>query len=154
MEGRSIAMMCVSLLLTACAPQEEPAGPDWAEQQPGGNLGRDEVLALVKASTLGESEQSAENWVNTLMAEAEGQVMFPRWVVSRKGSQKYEVLFTYTLLRDDYGIEKKGCRWTVNAVLKLVSPAVEMSQEDFDRLPGARRQQQRSEQTWELLNLE
>ena len=109
MEGRSIAMMCVSLLLTACATAGRACraglggtaarGKSWTRR--GAGIGESIYAGRVGAERgkLGEHADGGGGG---------RQVMFPRWVVSRKGAQKYEVLFTYTLLRDDYGIEKKG----------------------------------------------
>ena len=76
-----------------------------------------------------------EDWIARELAMADGQVMFPKWDAKRRGSSKYEVRFTYTLLRDNYVIQKKGFVWNVDLSLRLVGPLRSFEPVEAERRP-------------------
>jgi hypothetical protein len=98
----------------------------------------DAVLEMVKASEIEDAGEvlTVEQWVERQLQADGGQVMFPQWEVKRRGTRRYTVDFTYTLLRDNYAIEKKGFRWNVDYVLQLVGAPGYIAQEELERETG------------------
>ena len=99
-----------------------------------------DVRQMVNESMVHVDEETlrVEEWIERQTDGGEGQVMFPRWDVRRRGTHNYEVRFTYTLIHDDYRIEKRGYSWQVDQVLRLVSAPVALDAEDMERQSGLR----------------
>jgi hypothetical protein len=92
----------------------------------------EELYELVQTSPMEESKESVEQWLDELLNQEEGQVMFPLWSSRRKAASKYEVRFTYTVLRDDYYVEAKGVAWHVDWGLRLVGPPRILQAKDLE----------------------
>ncbi|MDD2236644.1 MAG: hypothetical protein PHP44_13425 [Kiritimatiellae bacterium] len=83
-------------------------------------------------------ELTVDEWLRGKMENSGGQIMFPRWDVRRKGANKFEVSFAYTVLKEDYSIEKEGYAWRVDTVLRLVSAPTALDEKDMERQSGIR----------------
>ena len=81
-----------------------------------------DALVLVKRGPAQNSNLSNEEWVEQLITDEKGQVMFPLWTAKRKGANRYEVRYAYTVLEPDHKIHKKGVSWTADLVLRIVGP--------------------------------
>ena len=92
----------------------------------------DESLVLENGEEL-----TVEEWLRKKMESRGGQIMFPRWNVRRRGANKFDVTFVYTVLMPDYTIEKEGFTWRVDAVLRLVSAPTGLDEKDMERQSGA-----------------
>ncbi len=85
-----------------------------------------DVLSMVKKSPAVTGGMDTETWVNQMMDRIQGQVIFPRWEVSRRGSSRYEARYVYTLLNDENDMSKIGWKWDVDMMLKVVGPPREI----------------------------
>jgi len=81
-----------------------------------------DALKLVKQGPAQNSNLTNEEWVEQLIADEKGQVMFPLWTAKRKGANRYEIRYAYTVLEPDHKIQKKGVSWTADLVLRIVGP--------------------------------
>lgn len=102
--------------------------------------GADDVQEMVNQSIVHVQGQdiTVREWIRQQEESSDGQVLFPRWDVRRRGATKVEVRFTYTLLHDDYTVERRGYSWQVDQVLRLVGPPVVLNDEDIERQTGLR----------------
>lgn len=89
-----------------------------------------DVIRLVKGSPSPDANLTTETWVDQQMAQIRGQVIFPRWEVSRRGSSKYEARYTYTLLDAENSMTRRGWRWEADVVLKVVGAPRELEPEE------------------------
>jgi hypothetical protein len=89
-----------------------------------------EILTLVKESAAVDGVGKTEAWVDRQMRGVLGQVIFPRWEISRRGSTKYEVRFMYTTVDERSYMSKRGWRWDVDVMLKMVGPPREVLPHD------------------------
>jgi len=90
------------------------------------------AIQLVKDAPAPEEEGTTEAWLRATLDKLKGDVLFPRWQGYRRGREQYEVWFTYTFMRQDGGIEKKGYSWTVDVVLKIVNPPRALTPKELD----------------------
>jgi hypothetical protein len=67
-----------------------------------------------------------EDWIKRQIGQQEGQVMFPRWRVLRKGDSRFEVHYLFNVINADNRLLKKGYRWDLDASVKVVGPPVAM----------------------------
>lgn len=93
-------------------------------------LSEEDAVAMVRTKAAEDTGMITEEWVRAQLDEVDGQILFPLWDARRRGANKYEVRFTYTVLYDDYRIEKRGFAWHVNPVLRLVGPPRVMEPEE------------------------
>lgn len=131
------ALLCLSvaLLASGCGAAQDDDAPG-GMPGPGSDgraVGVDRVaqtslVALVQNSPAPEGGSTAD-WLKREQAKITGEVMFPRWDVDRRGTSKYEVRFTYTLIDPENRIVKRGFAWTVDAGLQIVGPPREVSPE-------------------------
>lgn len=96
------------------------------------------ALEMVKQWPAVEGEGNTEEWTRRQLQEAGGNALFPHWRAQRRGMGRYDVTFTYTLMNELGGIEKKGQAWRVDLVLKTVSEPREMGAAELGRRIGAR----------------
>lgn len=120
--------LAVSVALTAsCGPaseQAEHADEFWptdlsapAVPPP---LRDEDLIALVTAQPAPEGNVSVTAWLERQLAATGGQALFPRWQVSRRAANRYEVRFTYTWINRDNQIEQRGYAWSVDALQNTV----------------------------------
>jgi hypothetical protein len=145
------------MLAAACAPQSEKER-DYFRKKESERIEHEtltlsvvesakdiDVLMLVKQSPAPDGSMNTESWVDGQMGAIRGQVIFPRWEVSRRSSSKYEARYTYTLLNDENDMSKLGWRWDVDFMLKVVSPPREIQSKELQPRERSREtlQQQR-----------
>jgi hypothetical protein len=139
---RAWAAAAAGLWLAACAPQSERER-EYFRQQEAERAEREtlklaivesakdtDVIQMVKQSASMRANLDTGVWVDQQMAQIQGQVIFPRWEVVRRGSSKYEARYSYTLLDADNNMAKRGWRWDVDIMLKIVSPPRDIVMED------------------------
>ena len=97
---------------------------------------QEQIIQLVKSSAVTEGGPSTEQWLAGKVAERSLHVLFPRWDTERIAPQKYEVTYIYTEIGGDDSIQGRGYRWTIDAVLGLVSSVQELSVEDLAERAG------------------
>lgn len=127
------AVACVALVLlvaltASCGPaseqSEDPAGGLWPSDLRAPALPpplRDEdLIALVTAQPAPEGNVSVTAWLERQLAATGGQALFPRWQVSRRAANRYEVRFTYTWINRNNRIEQRGYAWSVDALQNTV----------------------------------
>lgn len=101
-----------------------------------------DVLQMVKQSPAVSPDMDTDAWVNQQMDRVQGQVIFPRWEVSRRGSSKYEARYVYTLLNDDNDMSKIGWRWEVDMMLKMIGPPRQILAQETAPRPRSNESQQ------------
>ncbi len=89
------------------------------------------AIKLVRQSAAPEGGGNTEAWIQRRLGQDKSSVMFPHWQASRRGIGKYEVRFTYTAMDELGEIKKRGLAWTVDLVLKLVSPPRELKTDEL-----------------------
>ncbi len=80
-----------------------------------------EAIRMVQESKSTESGQTVSSWITSLQEGRTEDVLFPRWDATARGANRFRVTYTFTLMDDDYRIEKKGYKWDVDLVLNIVS---------------------------------
>jgi hypothetical protein len=90
-----------------------------------------ELLDLVRGQPSPNGVGTMMDWVNWRATELKGQVLFPRWQVTRRGSSKYEVRYSFTWIDTTNHISSRGFVWTVDGGLKLVGEPREMAAQDL-----------------------
>jgi hypothetical protein len=118
-----------------------------------------EAMAVVKGHAAPDAKGTIEDWVSRKASEARSHALFPRWKVVPRGRDKYEVRYEYTLMEENYDLEKKGYAWTVDLMLKIVSPHRELKDSELregkaGRVSQISRQQRRERQKEEEFSLE
>ena len=79
-----------------------------------------EVLTLVTDDAAPDGAGTTGDWVKRAAGETGGQLLFPRWQVDRRGANRYEVKYTYTLIDSTNHLSRRGFLWNVDTALKLV----------------------------------
>lgn len=102
-----------------------------------------EILALVTEAPAPDGSGPTAEWVLRMVNNSGAQVLFPRWQVSRRGANKYEVRYTYTTIDETNHLSRTGLRWSVDTSLKLVSDPETMVMADANRPERSLDQQQR-----------
>ncbi len=87
-----------------------------------------EAMDLVKKGKAPDGKGTVEDWAEK---KAGNRALFPRWAVLPKGADKYEVRYEYTLMGENYDLERKGYAWTVNLMVKIISPHRELSDKEL-----------------------
>lgn len=98
------------------------------------------VVAMVQRSPAKEGDGTIADWVDRRLKELTGQLMFPRWQAERRGTSKFEVQFTFTLIDEENRIVKRGYAWSVDVPLSIVGPTRELEPEYTQSVDGRRRQ--------------
>lgn len=96
----------------------------------------EELLELVREQPSPNGVGHMMDWVNVQVGAMKGQILFPRWQVTRRGSSKYEVRYSFTWIDPTNHISSCGFAWTVDGGLKLVSEPRVL--EAVDMTPRAR----------------
>lgn len=81
-----------------------------------------EILALVYSNAAPDGVGTTEDWVERMALNHDGQLLFPRWHVTRRGANRYEVKYTFTRIDVTNNLTRGGFSWNVDAALKLVDP--------------------------------
>lgn len=131
-----------AFLLAACSPQSERER-EYFRQKEAEKMEEEtlkltimesakdtDVILMVKKAPAREGNIDTDTWVDKQIADVKGQVIFPRWEVTRRGSSKYEARYLYTLLDDQNKMTKRGWRWDVDVVVKMVSAPRDFVEED------------------------
>jgi len=159
---QTLTLSLVCLFLVACGSQSDRER-EIREQLKQERLARDsiadtvgrrydeaEVLQMVQQSTAPVEGQTCEEWVRELTKDIRGDVLFPSWRATPRGSNKYEVRFTYTLMGVDNTVTRQGWAWKVDMVLKLVSSPQELEAEDISHLGRTLELDQRRRETIDM----
>jgi hypothetical protein len=125
--------LLLALTLPACGPRPDPesgedavqdedtARRDKLRQTLGTATEEEAAVKTAQESQAPEGEGTAKDWIQRTLEAVEGDALFPRWEAHRRGMEKYDVWFTYTLVPRDGPAEKQGYSWNVDLVLKLVA---------------------------------
>ena len=70
-----------------------------------------------------------DQWLDRQLKAFTGEIMFPRWDASQRGTSKYEVHFTFTLIDAENRIVKRGYAWPVDMALMVVGTPRELAPE-------------------------
>ena len=87
-------------------------------------LPNQEVLDLVYETDAPDGIGKTKGWATREVEALSGQVLFPQWLVARRGASRYEVRFTYTFIDATNKMARRGYAWTVDTALKLVDAPV------------------------------
>lgn len=138
-----LPLAAVAAALAACSPETDAerayleARQAELEQRENVKLalegGTEESTAvkLVKEAPGSDGAGTTEAWLERQLNVSRQSVLFPRWQAQRRGTGKYEVRFTCTLMGETGEITKKGYAWNADLILKLVTPARELSPEEM-----------------------
>jgi hypothetical protein len=80
-------------------------------------------------------EGNTQQWIDAQRALIEGDIMFPRWEGKRKGANRFEVMYTHTVIDHEYNIVKSGYRWEVDTRIKSVEGPHTIETEDLQPPP-------------------
>jgi hypothetical protein len=131
------AIVLSSLLVLAasfcgCGGAEEDEGPapfGQGRRSAGAErVAETSLVALVSSAPAAEGG-TTEEWLTRELKSIKGEIMFPKWDTDRRGTAKYEVRFTFTLIDEETRIVKRGYAWTVDAGLQLVGPRRDLTPE-------------------------
>lgn len=103
-----------------------------------------EVLDLVMEQPAPDEVGKTSDWVAREANAHDGQLFFPRWQVNRRGANRYEVRFTYTVINQTNHLLRRGYSWNVDSALKLVGAPVALVLNEAPR-PGRTFTQQRAQ---------
>ncbi len=81
----------------------------------------EDVLQMVREALAPEGAGTMEAWVDRKTAAFRDQIMFPKWEVLRRGSSKYEVRYSFTVMDANSAMSKRGFYWNVDFDLRVVS---------------------------------
>ena len=148
-----LSIICVAVTLASAlagcgsgdAPDDEGGGSSESRSSRPASLAASRisetgVVAMVQASPAKEKNGTLADWVGRRLKELTGQIMFPRWQAERRGANKFEVQFTFTLIDEQNRIVKRGYAWTVDVPLNLVGPTREIEPEYTQSVDGRRKQ--------------
>ena len=79
-----------------------------------------DILEMVQEEAAPDGDGTVKDWAGRQADRATGQVLFPRWQVMRRGANRYEVRYTYTLIDATNHLTRMGLSWSVDHALKLV----------------------------------
>lgn len=83
----------------------------------------DDVIERVRQHPVDETGQTTQQWLDRQISDMKGQLMFPRWTTTRRGSNKQEVTFTFVLNDARNQIQKFAYTWQVDVLEMTVGPA-------------------------------
>ena len=87
-------------------------------------LPNQEVLDLVYEADAPDGVGKTKSWALREVEALSGQVLFPQWLVARRGANRYDVRFTYTFIDATNQMARRGYSWNVDMALKLVGSPV------------------------------
>lgn len=130
-------------LLAACSPQSA-AEKAFFDQREAEKEARDklhktltdnslkdrDLVNMVASNAAPDGSGLMEDWIKRQIGQQEGQVMFPRWRVLRKGDKHFEVQYLFNVINADNRLLKKGYRWDLDASVKVVGSPVSMEMAD------------------------
>jgi hypothetical protein len=120
--------VAAAMAAAGCGDDPDAVPPPESVSPPVDRVARTSLVALVQGSASPEGGMT-DAWLKKQLGQVKGETMFPQWSVERRGTSKYEVQFTYTLIDVDNRIVKRGFAWSVDAGLQLVGPPREISPE-------------------------
>jgi hypothetical protein len=118
------------------------------------NIKDQEVLEMVLDSTLPDTHLTTRAWVEQESRTARGQIMFPNWTVTRRGHNRYEVRYVYTVIDEENRMGRKGYSWLVDVALRNVGPPREFTPADPHYKPRDLGDKQRKRAMTEEFSLE
>ncbi len=133
---RALALGCLVLLGGGCGYYTESERAYYAnreaerlQQQEQRNalvatLPNQDVLDLVYEAEAPDGIGKTKGWALREVEMLSGQVLFPQWLVARRGASRYEVRFTYTFIDTTNTMARRGYSWSVDTALKLVDAPV------------------------------
>lgn len=99
---------------------------------------KEEAIRRVRESLHQDGVQSTGDWIQSELKEETGQILFPEWGASRIAPGQYTVRFTYSLIRGENEIVRRGYMWNVDTVLGLVGAGQKMSEAEMAEKRGFR----------------
>lgn len=90
----------------------------------------DELIKFVRQAEAADGSGTNEDWMNQRIAEMGGQIMFPRWEVSRRASNKQEVTFQFLLIGENSIMRRYAFAWVVDALDMSIAEPRLLGEED------------------------
>ena len=101
----------------------------------------EEIIDTVKQAVSHAGDGTTWQWAEQQIDALKGDILFPRWKILRRGSGKYEVRYTFTLIDENEAIAMRGWAWKVDMALQLVSSPRELTVDELATGAGRRRSQ-------------
>lgn len=98
----------------------------------GGGTEESVAIKLVQSAPAAQGAGTMEQWLQGRAATNGSSIVFPRWEAERRGLGKYEVIFTCALMQEDGRVGKWGIAWSVDIILKTVTPPREMEPSELN----------------------
>jgi len=76
----------------------------------------DDVVRSVRQSPAPEGPGTVDNWLDEQGRLLKGQVMFPRWITNRRGSNKQEVTYEFVLIDAQNQMRKLNFTWDIDVL--------------------------------------
>ncbi len=81
-----------------------------------------DLIEMVRESDAPDGGGSMATWIDRHLAGLNGQILFPRWDVTRKGATTYDVAYHFTLIDKENDIHDRGITWQVDSLNRSVQP--------------------------------
>jgi hypothetical protein len=76
----------------------------------------DDVIKRVRSSPARDGNGTSEEWLNRQLQEMKGQILFPRWTATRRGSNKQEVSFEFVFNDSQNQMRRLSYTWDVDVL--------------------------------------
>ncbi|HMP88850.1 MAG TPA: hypothetical protein PJ991_01550 [Kiritimatiellia bacterium] len=95
-------------------------------------IGTDEVIRRVRQSPGPEGVGDIDQWLESQISSLRGQIMFPRWSTTQRGSNKQEVHYQFVLIDEQNRMRKLYYAWDVDVLDMTVGPPRLAQLEEMD----------------------
>ncbi|HMO49825.1 MAG TPA: hypothetical protein PKE26_01995 [Kiritimatiellia bacterium] len=129
----TLCLIALTALLVGCEPML-PEDRAFFEQRERDRINREHLMRTasegVRAQDLidrvrqhpaPEGEGTVEDWLERQSQALRGQVMFPRWTTSRRGSNKQEISFHFVLIDAQNHMRRLAYSWDIDVLDMTIS---------------------------------
>ena len=96
------------------------------------SVNAEDVVLRVRQSAAPGGEGTIDDWLEVQVNQFRGQIMFPRWTTSRRGSNKQEVMYEFVLIDVQNQMRKLHYVWDVDVLDMTVGPPRLAQLEEID----------------------
>jgi hypothetical protein len=107
------------------------------------NVTTETVINRVKSNPADDGDGTTEEWLTRQIQNMKGQIMFPRWTATRRGSNKQEVVFDFVFIDAQNRMRRIAYKWDVDVLDMTVSEARITQLEEIQSPEQSLDQQQR-----------
>lgn len=83
----------------------------------------EDLVLHVRNAKAPDGTGTMDDWLNRTFISWQGQVMFPRWSATRRGSNKQEIIFDFVLIDASNTMNRLAFSWELDVLNMTVGPA-------------------------------